>query len=410
MGTLIAVKDKYTEKYCFYFDKAFPKLGWDISPLRASIKRVALTPIYGESNKAFSYLPSFIADSLPDRWGDQVFARWAAAREIPQKELSPLDRLAYIGLRGMGALEFVPSSAKEMEEPFRIELGMLHQLSKSALEMAGSFKANIYDNIMLESLFKVGTSAGGKRPKAIINYNPSSGVCYSGQVAAPEEGCIPMIIKFDEHSDVPTTRIEYAYWLMAQAAEMRMMPSSLIQVEDGMHFLTHRFDRTKDGEKLHVQTLAALDPGASSYEELFSTALALAVPSEDKSQLFLQVVMNVLCGNVDDHSKNFSFIMDQSGNWRVAPAYDFTFTIDPSAPRYVNRHSLSLGGKDHDITRADLLTLAREMDIKGPASIIDLALDAASEFHSFASQAGIPFAWQEVIIKTLSENSLLLKP
>lgn len=217
IGTLIASKKKYGQQVCFYFDPTYAKGGLDIAPLRASLSSVAVQrslPIYPEESKEFGGLPSFIADSLPDYWGNVVFAEWAKAHHIRSKDLTPLDRLAYIGCRGMGALEFVPPATQDLDAPFKVEISELSRFAQSALREAHDFHAIIKPAFAIESLFKVGTSAGGRRPKAIINVNLATGECYSGQVPAPADGFTPMIIKLDAHGDMPTTRIEYSYYLI----------------------------------------------------------------------------------------------------------------------------------------------------------------------------------------------------
>ena len=337
-------------------------------------------------------MPSFIADSLPDNWGNKVFNEWAKSRHISTRYLSALDRLAYIGKRGMGALEFLPPAAKELELPFKVEIAELYKLSQSVLNDARKFKTNIQPDILIESLFKVGTSAGGRRPKAIINLNPETGECYSGQVEAPAPGYIPAIIKFDEHSDIPTTRIEYSYYLMAKEAGLNMMPSRLIEGEQAVHFLTERFDR-RNGKKIHVQTLAAMMPTSDSYEELFYAACKIGILPTDLKQLFLQTVLNVLGANVDDHNKNFSFLMNDDGIWHIAPAYDFTFSVDPSAPSYMNRHCMTICNKNFNIGRKDLLELAERYNIKCANAIIDNAASIVSDYEHYAKQAGVDDYW-----------------
>lgn len=395
VGSLVTYKERYAEKVCFYFDRDFLDSGYDIAPLRASIYsdfvRKGL-PVYAEDDKLFGGLPSFIADSLPDYWGNRVFNEWAKSRHVSVRKLSALDRLAYIGRRGMGALEFLPSAAKDMERPFKVEIADLYELARSALEQARNFKTEMRPDLLIESLFKVGTSAGGRRPKAIINLNPETGECYSGQVAAPAPGYIPMIIKFDEHSDIPTTRIEYSYYLMAKEAGLNMMPSRLIEGRNNAHFLTERFDRKGD-KKVHIQTLAAMNPASNSYESLFDAACRIGVLPVELRQLFLLTVMNVLGGNVDDHNKNFSFLMNDDGTWHVAPAYDFTFSVDPSAPGYMNRHCMTIGNKSFDIGRGDLLELAKRYNIKGANAMIKNAIDVVSNYEYYAGQAGVSDCW-----------------
>ena len=395
VGSLVTYKERYVEKIGFYFDRDFLDSGYDIAPLRASIHSVSVRnglPVYADDDKLFGGLPSFIADSLPDYWGNRVFNEWAKSRHISTRSLSALDRLAYIGRRGMGALEFLPPAAEEMEQSFKVEIADLYQLAQSALEQARNFKAKIQPDLMIESLFKVGTSAGGRRPKAVIHLNPETGECYSGQVAAPVPGYIPMIIKFDEHSDIPTTRIEYSYYLMARDAGLRMMPSRLIEGENAAHFLTERFDRKGD-KKVHIQTLAAMNPSANSYEDLFDTACRIGILPTELKQLFLLMVMNVVGGNVDDHAKNFSFLMNEDGAWHVAPAYDFTFSVDPSAPGYMNRHCMTIGNKNSDIKRSDLLELAKHYNIKGANALIEKAVGVVSHYEYYAEQAKVSEYW-----------------
>ena len=309
--------------------------------------------------------------------------------------------MAYIGRRGMGALEFLPPAAEDLEQPFKVEIAELYRLAQSALTEARNFKAELHPDLMIESLFKVGTSAGGRRPKAIININLETNECYSGQVAAPMQGFVPMIIKFDEHSSVPTTRIEYSYYLMAKEAGLQMMPSYLVEGSGAAHFMTERFDR-QGGKKLHIQTLAAMKPTANSYEELFDVACRLGVLPSELKQLFLSLTMNVLGGNVDDHNKNFSFLMADDGAWHIAPAYDYTFAVDLSAPGYMNRHSMTINNKNVDIERSDLLELAKHYNIKGADALIDKCLEAVKKFEHYADKAGIDGQWTQQINEEIS--------
>lgn len=406
IGTLISTQQNYRQQVCFYFDSDYAARGLDIAPLRASISspyaRRGL-PVYAEKGKEFGGLPSFIADSMPDNWGNLVFSEWAKAHHIRTKDLSPLDRLAYIGRRGMGALEFIPPTSSEMEKPFKVEISELSRLAQMSLKEAKRFHAVMSPDFIIESLYKVGTSAGGRRPKAVINVNPANDECYSGQVPTPLPGFVPMIVKFDEHSDIPTTRIEYSYYLMATAAGLNMMPSRLLEGQHETHFLTERFDR-KGNEKIHVQTLAAMDPHSNSYEDLFDTAIRIGIPPGELKQLFLQMAMNIAGGNVDDHNKNFSFMMDKDAIWHISPTYDYSFTIDPSGPYYANRHSMSVNGKTQDITIKDLLEIAERYNIKGACATIDKAVETVCNYRHFAMQAGLPEVWINKIIEELEER------
>jgi serine/threonine-protein kinase HipA len=406
VGSLTTYQAKYTERVCFYFDAVFANGSLDIAPLRASIRSKAVQnglPIYAEEEKIFGGLPSFIADSLPDNWGNRVFEEWAKANHIRLRDITALDRLAYMGRRGMGALEFLPPAAEEMESSFKVRIADLYEQAQVALAEAETFHASLGRDIMLQSLFKVGTSAGGRRPKAIINVNPDTMECYSGQVATPASGFIPMIIKFQEQGDIPTPRIEYSYYLMANAIGLRMMPSRIVKNGSLTHFLTERFDRRGE-QKLHVQTLAAMNPSASSYEDLFDVACRIGIVPTELQQIFLQMVMNVLSANVDDHNKNFSFMMAPDGIWHVAPAYDFTFSIDTAAPWYVNRHNMTINGRDTDFSCNDMLEVARRFNIKKAKTIIDNAIIVTKLYPQFAKEAGVEERWSKCIFQEIEKR------
>lgn len=406
VGTLVASREGHRNKACFYFDSDYVRDGYDIAPLRASVKGVAAQrglPVYPDEERLFGGLPSFIADSLPDHWGNTVFNEWAKAHRIRVRDLSALDRLAYIGRRGMGALEFVPPTAEELETPFKVEISDLYQLARQAFEEAGRFNVPMSGDLMVESLFKVGTSAGGRRPKAVINVNFEEGQCYSGQVATPYPGYTPMIIKFDEHLKMPTTRIEYSYYLMAVDAGLQMMPSHLLESGNATHFLTERFDR-RGNKKVHIQTLAAMNPSANSYEDLFDAACRIGVPPAELRQLFHAMVLNVLGGNVDDHNKNFSFLMDDNGRWHVTPAYDYTFSVDPDAPYYVNRHSMTINNKTEGIAVEDLMEVARKYGIKAAEPFIKKAAGIVSRYQEYGRKAGVGEEWIKIIEKEIADR------
>ena len=305
-------------------------------------------------------------------------------------------------------MEFLPPIAENLEYPFKVEIESLYKIAQFAMVEAKDFKMEMRPDFMIESLFKVGTSAGGRRPKAIINVNMDTLECYSGQVATPIQGFTPMLIKFDEHIDIPTTLIEYSYHLMAVDAGLNMMPSRLIKGENSVHFLTERFDR-KGNEKIHIQTLAAMNPTANSYEDLFDTACRIGIIPTELRQLFLSMTMNVLSGNIDDHNKNFSFMMNRDGIWHLTPTYDFTFTVDPSAPNYVNRHSMTLNDKGRNIKRDDLLNLAKRYNIKGAETMIEKTIDIVQNYSHYATQAGVNPKWAQLIQTEIADRIKLLK-
>lgn len=411
VGTLAAYLDRYKHKALFYFDHDYLRDGHDISPLRAPLNTPALqrgAPVYPEEDKLFCGLPSFIADSLPDTWGERVFNEWARKNGMAKKHITILDRLAYTGRRGMGALEYFPPTAEDLEQPTKVEIKQLHDHSAriyAALEDADQ-SININD-LRTDALYRVGMSAGGKHPKALININAQGNQCHSGQVPPPDDSFIPSIIKFDELDNIPFTKLEYSYYLMAQDMGLNMMPSRLMAQDGACHFVTQRFDR-KQHTKLHTQTLAAMYPSAQSYEALFHVINRLHLPHAERQQAFIAMVANVVTANVDDHSKNFSFIMAPDGAWHLAPAYDYTFSLDPQGSPWDNDHSLTINGKASGITNEDLLQIARENSIKHAQRIIDNVINAAKHFDTYAHEAALSPQWTSIVKCALNDRLTLM--
>lgn len=396
--------NKEHKRAYFTYSKEFIKEGLDLAPLTFPLN----SPLCqrglgyaGNTDKLYSGLPEFIADSLPDHWGNTVFAQWAASRHISMRHLNAVDRLAFIGKRSMGALEFEPAY-EQANEAFSLDLQSLYHLAE--LLFSKRQEAHISKDIPLhiESLYRIGTSAGGMRPKAIIAINEKTQEIRSGQASLPLD-FTHYILKFDEGKDFPYTLVEMAYYEMATAAGINMMPSRLIEIDGHQHFLTQRFDR-ENGRKIHIQTLAAMDPLADSYEDLFAVCRQLRLPASELQEQYRRTVFNILTGNVDDHTKNFSFMMREDGIWHITPAYDLTFTVDLDAPPYVNRHSLTIGGKNDEITTADLLAFAKTNGIKSAESILSEVIAAISHFPDYAQDAGIHEQWTEKIYSYLNRN------
>lgn len=391
------------QKHCstFVFDEDFLTTSWDVAPLGWSIHSPsALVPRHGNTRKLYAGLPPFVADSLPDRWGNRVFDAWAKRNGIASSRLTSLDRLSFIGKRSMGALEYEPAQLLTGEK-MPIPIAELYHLALAIQEERQEAWAKSGGDVYLEDLYRVGTSAGGKRAKAVIAIN-REGVIRSGQAELSPD-YTHYILKFNDDKSFPFSEVEYAYYKMACVAGINMMPSSLMTIEGKQHFLTERFDR-RNNEKVHVLTLAAMDPDADSYEDLFSVCRRLRLPDTQQKEMFRRMVFNVLGGNVDDHSKNFSFMMDKQGKWSIAPAYDMLFTIDLDGPRYVNRHSLSVGVKTDGITVDDLRAFASENDIGQADVIIKEVLASLREWTAFASEAGVPERWIKSIAARLQEQ------
>ena len=374
----------------FEYDPEFLKQGLDFAPFTMSIympRSQKQMPWIGDKDKLYQGLPPAIADSLPDKWGNTLFKAWLQENRIPSKKTNPVDHLSFIGSRAMGALEYEPAYELGGNSAFSVDVQRLYEFARWMLNEQTNIVLSGENSILWQDLIKISSSPGGKRPKAIVAIHPATGEVISGQGDIPE-GFEHFILKYDDHSVYPFARLEYVYYRMALDAGINMMPSDLRVYGEVTHFLTRRFDRIGN-ERIHVQTLAAMSPFSQSYEDIFAVIRRLNLPYEDCKQQFIRMVFNVLSRNVDDHSKNFAFCMTSDGKWRLSPAYDLTFSVDLSAPAYVNRHSLTVNGKNEDITYADLETVALNNDIQNYKTLIDSVTDAVAKFEFYAMELGI---------------------
>ncbi|MBQ9534043.1 MAG: type II toxin-antitoxin system HipA family toxin, partial [Prevotella sp.] len=309
----------------FIYNPEFLKGTLDIAPLTASIHHpLSSRAIFGEPERIYQKLPSFIADSLPDAWGNMLFEQWRKENNISSASVTPLEKLAFIGRRGMGALEFVPEIERGPMNG-QIDIKALADLAEKIVRERENVRIQPDESLTLQSLIAVGTSAGGRQPKGIIAIHRETGEIRSGQVEAGS-GFDYYLLKFGDEKR-STAELEQTYYEMALAAGIKMMESRLLTVEGTTHFLTRRFDRDETG-KLHTQTLAAMRPEGDSYEKLFAVCRKLHLPEVDCQELFRRMVFNILANNTDDHHKNFSFIMSRQGTWRLSPAYDMTYIFD----------------------------------------------------------------------------------
>ncbi|MBR3092659.1 MAG: type II toxin-antitoxin system HipA family toxin [Bacteroidaceae bacterium] len=394
--------DDRRKRAVFTYHHDFLKAGTDIAPLSASIKdpRNRL-PIYGLANDdIFCGLPAFIADSLPGRWGNAVFDAWAAENKIRTSEITSVDKLLFIGKRGMGALEFEPARQIGQERSFQ-----LSELYKKALEiLQGREDVSVAgEDLSLDALYEVGTSAGGNHSKAVIAINHETGEIRSGQVIQPE-GFTYYLLKFAESKYYPLTKVEMAYADMAKEAGITMMPSKLIDIDGESHFLTERYDR-KGQQKIHTLSLAAMNPEATSYEQLMEVCVKLGLPYKEREETFRRAVFNILTCNVDAHIRNFEFMMEQGGEWHITPAFDLTFSCFNPKNRIDEYHYLSMNGKRTAITRDDMLAFAHISKIDRPDSIIRECVEAILNFRSYASKYGVGEYWQDIIERHFAEMS-----
>lgn len=378
--------DKKSGVSVFEYDAEFIDKGLDIAPLTMSVNSPRSRkniPWTGDKDKLYMGLPPMIADSLPDKWGHSLFSAWLRDNHFSAKNVSPVDHLSFIGSRAMGALEYEPAQKLGNDSVFTVDVERLYKFAKQVLNERETTVLNAENSILWQDLIKISSSPGGKRPKAIIAVNKSTGEVISGQGKIPE-GFEHFILKYDDNTSYPLARLEYVYYQMAMAAGINMMYSELQSFGNITHFLTRRFDRAGN-ERIHTQTLAAMSPGSDSYDDLFAVIRRLNLPYDDSRQQYLRMVFNVLARNVDDHTKNFSFCMTSDGEWRLSPAYDLTYSAEFSAPAYLNRHSMTINGKNEDITREDLEAVAQRNDIQNYKSLITKASNAVGKFREFAA-------------------------
>ena len=398
VGALAA--DPVSGSFAFEYAPGWRESGLELSPLSApATSRVRVFPALPEAT--FHRLPPFIADALPDDFGNALVTAYLASQGVERAAITALDRLAYLGRRGMGALEFRPTRGPQRRKPTALELSDLVVGARSAL--SGRIEGDREAAAALANLIQVGTSAGGARAKAIIAWNPATDEIRSGQLAA-EPGFEQWMIKLDGvgvdselGSGAGYGRIEYAYYLMATAAGIRMSPSRLLEENGRAHFMTRRFDRTEAGEKVHLQTLCAMaeldykQRGTHDYSQYFQVIDALDLGEEARTEAFRRMVFNVAARNCDDHTKNFSFLMDPpaaGGTWRLAPAYDVTYAFNP-AGQWTYQHLMSVNGAFADIRRDDLLVVADRFQVPGRFEVLDDVAGAVSRWESFAGEAGL---------------------
>lgn len=401
----------------FEFTPQFRRSGLEISPLimpLANTRAAISFPTLAHSH-CFNGLPGLVADSLPDNFGNQLINEWFEQHGRPSDSVTPLERLCYVGSRAMGALEYKPAEKIDsVSESTLIYVRELMALSEKVFKERSDFQERLRqkDRAILDVL-KVGTSAGGAKPKAIIAYNELSGEVRSGQVKAPE-GYTYWLLKFDggtysEHNDISDNpkgigNIEYAYYKMAVDCGIKMSECRLLSEGDCNHFMTKRFDRLDNGEKVHMQTLAGLAhldrDTRHSYEEVFSVLRRMNMPQADMTQLYRRMVFNVIARNHDDHTKNFSFLMDKNGKWQFAPAYDLCYSYKPGG-KWTSRHQLSVNGKQQDFTKSDLLAVAEREGVRSAVEEIEHIEDIVSHWTSYAREYGVKTDHMNQIEKNL---------
>ncbi len=374
----------------FIYNPEWLKKGLDISPLAAPIAGArGMTPVWGEEARIYQKLPAFVADSLPDAWGNQLFDLWRQQNHLAGSDITPLDKLSFIGKRGMGALEFQPEYARNRKAE-KIDMRSLADLAERIYTEREQVHILPEESITMQSLLTVGTSAGGRQPKAIIAINRKTGEIRSGQISGLKnyDYCL---LKFG-NSQYCSAELEMAYYELATMAGIRMMPSELYTIDSNNNFITKRFDR--DGErKIYTQTLAAINPDADSYEQLIAVCRKLHLPESDCQEVFRRMIFNILANNTDDHNKNFSFIMNEDGTWQLSPAYDITYILDHGGFLPNEDHCLYIRAKLRGITRDDAILFARDNGIRRPEAIIREVATALKQFRTIATKYGVSGQW-----------------
>jgi serine/threonine-protein kinase HipA len=408
--------DVDTEVASFEFESSFLTNKWDLSPLKMPIadaaKRVFSFPEL-RGTTTFKALPGLLADVLPDKYGNSLINAWLSRNGRPADSMNPVELLCFIGKRGMGALEFEPIVPKTNNGATKIELDSLINIAQEILSGRQDFNTNLSANEAkaLSDILKIGSSAGGARAKVVIAFNPDTKEIRSGQADAPE-GFTHWLLKFDGVTDqqLGTSsgygRVEMAYHLMAKEAEIEMTECKLLEENGRAHFITKRFDRDHGKGKLHIQSFCAIahydfsEITSFSYEQLFETMRSMLLPYTDAEQLYRRMVFNVMARNCDDHTKNFSFSMDKTGQWKLAPAFDVCHSYRPGST-WVSQHSLSINGKRQNITRDDLLEVAKNMNIKKADTIIKQVNAVVSKWNDFAAQINVKSDLRDAVGKTL---------
>jgi serine/threonine-protein kinase HipA len=417
----VALEDGATTA-AFEYDRTFAASGIEGAPLTMPLgHRVYSFPAL--SAESFHGLPGLLADSLPDRFGNALIDAWLATQGRTPASFNAVERLCYTGTRGMGALEFFPAIGPQPRRSTRLHVDRLVALASDILRhrselqttFAGARKAEA-----LRDILRVGTSAGGARAKAVIAWHRETNEIRSGQIKA-DPGFEYWLLKFDGVSgnkdkelDDPQGygAIEYAYHRMATACGISMTECRLLEEGGRRHFMTRRFDRLADGDKLHMQSLAAIahldfnQAGAHSYEQAMQVARRLELPMADVEQLFRRMVFNIVARNQDDHVKNIAFLMDRSGTWSLAPAFDVIYSYQPDG-QWTSSHQMTLNGKRDGFVRADFDACAKAASLKrGRAKTVLMEVcETVRHWRDYAENVGVSPAQRDAI-----QNVLRLGP
>ncbi len=416
--TIGYVSMDHSERYArFEYDPEFVSFSIEPAPLYMPLRKGHIYQFQDLHPRSFHGLPGMVADSLPDRYGSRLIDIWLAQTGRQPSQFNAVDRLCYIGARGMGALEYEPSTGIEAARDKHLEVADLVELAAMAFADRQTLNAKLTpgdEKKALLDILSVGTSAGGARAKAVVACNWQTKEVRSGQMDLPC-GFEHWLIKFDGvvcsgdwglADPSGFGLLEYSYYLMAKACGIDIMESCILSENGRNHFMTRRFDRNVRGSKNFVQTFAALahfdyyESGACSYEQLFMAMRQLNMPQSAVEEQFRRIVFNLVGCNQDDHVKNFAFLMDRQGNWNIAPAYDLCHAEGSDFTRF---HQLSINSKTSGFAMQDLKHLAKyaRLPRNREKLVLEQTVDAFSTWHQTAKQLDIPKTLQNHVMRTL---------
>ncbi len=389
----------------FEYDPEFAASGIEIAPLTMPL--VANTPYAfpALAHESFSGLPGLLADSLPDRYGNALIDAWLATQNRDPDSFDAVERLCYVGERGMGALEFRPALGPKPTTSHVLDVAALAELAQEVVSQRAELKTKLAGKReAMREMLRVGTSAGGARAKALIALDPKTGEVRSGQLPA-DSGFEYWILKFDgvddSTRDLGNSRgygvVEWVYWQLAQRAGIEMSECRLFEEGGRRHFMTRRFDRDRRGEKLHMQSLGAVEhldyelAGAHSYEQAFLAMRRLRLPVEARVEQFRRMVFNVVARNQDDHVKNIAFLMDREGRWSLSPAFDVVYAHNPGHGRQTRWHQMTINGLRDGFAVEDLRQVADVAALKrGVADrVLAEVTEAVDAWPELAGRAGL---------------------
>lgn len=401
----VGVLVRTPEGIAFQYDPEFKRLGLDLSPINLSLegKNIFINEADWKDTEG---IPGLIYDSLPDKFGNDLLRTYFTDKGLTENDIDVFSKLQYIGTRGMGALEFSPASEIEQTEDI-IFLEDIEKISMLSTKGKEALKTNLEDKNALLQILHIGTSAGGARAKALIAINKENGNIKSGQLPLGADYDY-FLIKIDGANETELGepsgfgRLEYTYSQMAKDCKIQMTDCFLYK---DLHFLTKRFDRDENGEKLHIHSLCGLlgldyhQVGNYSYEHYFMAARKLGLGQDAMEEVFRRMVFNVLVHNCDDHTKNFSFMMDQEGKWLLSPAFDLCYSYDNSN-EWVNGHNMRVNGKRTEITYDDLMEVGKKFNIKKRKTIFENIKMVVDQFTEYAHKNNV----KQTLIDEVEKN------